>query len=399
MNGSLKFAAPIVLALAFTGCNAGGMSSVPAQGDQSVAPTNQLALSLQGRRACPDAHTAGKMQCDAIVERESAIGPDVAGWQPPSFQARYKLPVTKGSGTIVAIVDAFDNPNVASDLAAYRTEFGLGTANFTKYNQKGQQKNYPVGNAGWGTEIDLDVEMVSASCPLCTIYLIEANDNYTNNLYAAEKEAVKLGATIVSNSYSGGGGSASGGAFDHKGVTYLASAGDSGYGICDPADYSTVVSVGGTVLSMSGSPPAYNEMVWPNSGGGCSVVAKPSWQHDPKCSKRTANDTAAVAAGVALYDTYQSHGWGTVGGTSVSSPLVAGMYALAGNSTNQDGGKNIWSLKKKKNNKDFNYISSGKVINCPASLLGTYLCGAGTNQYGRYSGPDGWGSPKGVGGL
>ena len=189
------------------------------------------AESLQGRRACPDAHTAGKMQCDAIVERESAIGPDVAGWQPPSFQARYKLPVTKGSGTIVAIVDAFDNPNVASDLAAYRTEFGLGTANFTKYNQKGQQKNYPVGNAGWGTEIDLDVEMVSASCPLCTIYLIEANDNYTNNLYAAEKEAVKLGATIVSNSYSGGGGSASGGAFDHKGVTYLASAGDSGYGM------------------------------------------------------------------------------------------------------------------------------------------------------------------------
>jgi hypothetical protein len=399
VNGSLKFAAPIVLALAFAGCNAGGMSSVPAQGGQSVAPTSQLSLaqSLQGRRACPEARAAGKMQCDAIIQRESVIGPDVAGWQPTAFQTRYKLPITKGSGTIVAIVDAFDNPNVASDLAAYRSEFNLGTANFTKYNQTGQTTNYPVGNTGWGTEIDLDVEMVSASCPLCTIYLIEANDNYTNNLYAAEKEAVKLGATIVSNSYSGGGGSASGGAFDHKGVTYLASAGDGGYGLGDPADYTTVVSVGGTVLSEIGT--VFKEVVWPDSGAGCSVVAKPSWQKDPKCNKRTGNDLAAVASGVALYDTYGAHGWGTVGGTSVSSPLVAGMYALAGNSTNQTGGKNIWTLKKKKQNKDFNYISSGQVIRCPASLGGTYLCEAGTNQYGRYSGPDGWGTPKGVAGL
>ncbi|MGB8908332.1 MAG: S8 family serine peptidase [Candidatus Cybelea sp.] len=401
MNGSLKFAAPLVLAFAFAGCNAGSMSSVPAQGGQSVAPTNQISLSqsLQGRRACPGSRTGGKMQCDAIVERDGVMSPDVAGWAPSSFQARYNLPITKGAGQVVAIVDAFDNPNVASDLAAYRTEFGLGTANFTKYNQTGQQGNYPQGNSGWGVEIDLDVEMVSASCPLCTIYLIEANDNYTNNLYAAELEAVKLGATIVSNSWGGGGGSSSGGAFDQPGVTYLASAGDGGYGTFDPSDYSTVVSVGGTVLSKAGSPPVYSEVVWPLSGGGCSVVAKPSWQHDPKCSKRTDNDTSAVAAGVAEYDTYQEHGWITIGGTSVSSPLVAGMFGLAANSTKQDGGKNIWMLKKKKKKKDFNYISSGKVNGCPASLQGTYLCQAGTNQYGRYSGPAGWGTPNGVGGL
>ncbi|MGA8098547.1 MAG: S8 family serine peptidase [Candidatus Cybelea sp.] len=401
MNRSLKFAAPLVLAFAFAGCNAGGMSSVPAQGGQSVAPTSQLtpAESLQGRRACPGSRTGGQMQCDAIIEREGVISPDVAGWAPTNFQARYKLPITKGAGQIVAIVDAFDNPNVTSDLAAFRTEFGLGTANFTKYNQTGQVGNYPVGNAGWGAEIDLDVEMVSSSCPLCTIYLIEANDNYTNNLDAAEKEAVKLGATIVTNSFSGGGGSASGGAFDAPGVTYLASAGDGGYGLGDPADYTTVVSVGGTLLSHAGSPPVYAEAVWPLSGGGCSVVSKPSWQHDPKCNKRTGNDTAAVAAGVAFYDTYQSHGWGTIGGTSVSSPLVAGMYALKGNSTQQTGGKNIWTLSKKKNKRDFNYISTGKINGCPASLQGTYLCQAGTNQFGRYSGPDGWGTPKGVGGL
>jgi hypothetical protein len=401
VNGSLKFAAPILLAFAFAGCNAGGMSSVPAQGGQSVAPSNQISLSqsLQGRRACPGSRTGGQMQCDAIIERDGVVSPDVAGWDPANFQARYNLPITQGSGQVVAIVDAYDNPNVASDLAAFRTEFGLGTANFTKYNQTGQQGNYPQGSTGWGVEIDLDVEMVSSSCPLCTIYLIEANNNDTNNLYAAEKEAVTLGATIVSNSWGGGGGSASGGAFDHKGVTYLASAGDGGYGMQDPADYTTVVSVGGTLLSHAGSPPVYSETVWPDSGAGCSVVSKPAWQHDPKCSKRTGNDTAAVAAGVAVYDTYGEHGWGTVGGTSVSSPLVAGMFGLAGNSTSQTGGKNIWSATKKKRDKHFHNITSGTVAHCPPSLAGSYLCTAGTKQYGRYSGPDGWGTPNGVGGL
>ena len=95
--------------------------------------------------------------------------------------------------------------------------------------------------------------MVSATCPKCTIYLIESNDNSARSLYAAEKEAVKLGAHIVSNSWGGGYGGPSGGAFDASGVTYLASAGDDGYGIQDPADYDSVVSVGGTVLSKKGT--------------------------------------------------------------------------------------------------------------------------------------------------
>ena len=79
-------------------------------------------------------------------------------------------------GQIVAIVDSYDNPNVASDLAKYRSHYGLPKAKFYKYNQDGQQSHYPKGNTGTGVEIDLDVEMVSASCPNCTIYLIESND-------------------------------------------------------------------------------------------------------------------------------------------------------------------------------------------------------------------------------
>jgi len=138
----------------------------------------------------------------ALIESKSGISPAVAGWAPSDFQNRYNLPSsTKGSGQIVAIVDAYDNHNVASDLMAYRSEFGLGTVNFSKYNQEGQQSNYPSGSVGWGLEIDLDVEMVSATCPLCTIYLIEANSADSSDLEAAEVEAVKLSAHIVSNSW------------------------------------------------------------------------------------------------------------------------------------------------------------------------------------------------------
>ena len=393
MNGTLKLAAPLFLAVAVSACNAGGSTSLPAGGGQSAAngaTTFDWQKTHEAYRACNGARTGGQMQCDALILTHG-FGPMVNGWQPKDFQAAYNLPSSsKGAGTIVAIVDAFDNPNVTSDLTTYRNEFGLPKVKFNKYNQKGQKKNYPQGNTGWGTEIDLDVQMVSASCPKCTIDLIEANDNYTNNLYAAEKEAVKLGATIISNSWGGGGGSASGGAFDHTGITYLASAGDGGYGMQDPADYANVLSIGGTLLHLNGS--AYTESVWPSSGGGCSVIAKPSWQKDPKCSNRTGNDIAAVAYGVALYDTYGANGWGEVGGTSVSSPLLAGVFALAGDA--QQGGKKFWTNKKIK--KQMHSTIAGTLNGCPSQYVGTYICDGDTGQFKTYSGPAGWGSPNGI---
>jgi subtilase family serine protease len=349
------------------------------------------------RRVCND-DRLGYMNCDVLLETTGGAGPNISGWTPPALQARYNLPSSKkGAGQVVAVVDAFDNPNVLSDLAVYRKQFNLGTAKIKKYNQEGQQKNYPQGSANWGVEIDLDVEMVSASCPKCTIILIESNTNSGNDLYAAEKEAAKLGAKILTNSWGGGGGSPSGGAFDKKGLLYLASAGDGGYGAQDPADYPTVVAVGGTVLSGSGK--NYNEIVWPSSGGGCSVVAKPSWQKDPKCNKLIMNDVSAVAVAAAEYDTYSANGWVLVDGTSISSPLVAGMYGLAGNSAKQHGGENLWKLSKADMKKDFHYVKTGELGRCPSQYSSTYVCVAGTKQFGMYSGGSGWGTPNGVGGL
>lgn len=401
MNATFRLAALLALVLPVTACNGSGAPNVPSAGLNSTAQgIPQWKATNAAHAACPGPRTKGLMQCDVLIDN-AKIAPDTpGGWGPPSLEAYYNLPsASKGSGQIVAIVDAYDQPNVASDLAAYRTEFNLGTAHFKKFNQKGQQKNYPVGNAGWGTEISLDVEMVSAGCPKCTIYLVEADSPTTSDLFAAEKEAVKLGAHIVSNSWGGGAGNASKAAFDAPHVLYLASAGDSAYGMQDPADYDTVLSVGGTILQQNGSG-AYDEIVWPDSGGGCSVVAKPSWQKDPTCTNRTGNDLSAVAFWTAVYDTYGGDpGWFTVRGTSVASPLLASMFALAGNAQSEYGGKNVWRLKAKEQAKDFHTNITGSIANCPTQYQKTYVCDAQSGQFGTYSGPTGWGSPNGIAGL
>ena len=162
-------------------------------------------------------------------------------------------------------------------------------------------------------------------------------------------------------------------------------------------EFGSVVSVGGTVLSKSGS--TYSEVVWPDTGGGCAThFAKPSWQHDPGCSGRTANDVAAVAWNVAYYDTYGAGGWLISGGTSDAAPIIAGVFGLAGNASKQDGGKSFWTLTEKQRQESLHGITSG-TNDCPPHLRGSYLCVAGTDEFGTYSGPTGWGTPNGIGAL
>ena len=379
----------------------GGMPGTTEQPSTSDSSALRWQAKAPGTRACPQS-TPDELQCDVLIIK-TGVRPDLAGWAPSNLQAAYNLPSSsKGSGQIVAIVDAYDNPNVASDLAAYRSYFGLPVANFTKYNQNGQTGNYPeecnrnsrISSYGFCVEIDLDVEMVSASCPNCTIYLIEAETNSLRNLADAVKEAVKLGARIVSNSYSCISPDCTWhtDAFDTRGVVYLASAGDHNYGSYLPAKFANVVSVGGTILAKDGA--KYKEIVWPWTGGGCaSGVTKPSWQHDPGCTSRTQNDVAAVASDVAAYDSYNYSGWITVGGTSVGAPLIAGIYALAGNANSQHAGKELWTLTAQQRKKDLHYIREGSDGSCG----GSYLCTAGTGEYGTYSGPAGWGTPNGIG--
>jgi subtilase family serine protease len=393
---------PLLAALAIAACNAGGSYSLPGTSGQSVLQSNAMpewqAKGL-AQPVCPQ--YTGEPTCLALIQSEHGMNPNVAGWGPSDFQTRYNLPsATKGKGQIVAIVDAYDNPNVASDLQTYRKNFGLGKAKFAKYNQKGEKKNYPKGSANWGVEIDLDVQMVSAACPNCTIDLVEASSSNSRDLDTAEVEAVKLGAHIVSNSwicYSSNS-CVKTKDYDQKGVVYLAGSGDRAYNHNgNPESLASVVSVGGTILSKSGS--TYNETIWSGAGGGCSDngvgsggVKKPSWQDDPSCTFRTDADVSAVAWGVAEYDSYSYHGWITIGGTSVATPLTAGVFGLAENASKQNAGENFWKLKSKMRKHEMHYIKTGNDGQCS----GSYLCTAGTKQFGTYSGPGGWGTPNGL---
>ena len=287
MNRAFRLVGPLMVAFATAACNATGASSaVPASERHGLGTPSTKYAKLWGPNvvaACPDARS-GHAQCLALIRTGPQIVPDGGsgpdgGFTPAQLQAAYNLPSSsKGSGQLVAVVDAYDNPNIASDLAFYRSYFGLPAANFTKYNQNGQIGDYPAGNSEWGLEEDLDVEMVSASCPNCSIALIEANGSISD-LETAEAEAVTLGAHIVSNSYTCytpcGFHEAY---YDAKGVTYLAGSGDDGYGsgIGDPASFDSVISVGGTSLYIdSKTKRGFSEAVWMGTNSGCSRQKKP----------------------------------------------------------------------------------------------------------------------------
>jgi subtilase family serine protease len=358
----------------------------------------------------------GKPVCQVLLAHTGAdpnCSPSSScGWTPAQLEKAYNLTSSlgKGSGQKVAVIEAGDESTASTDLATYRTEYGLGTASFFKYNETGQQSNYPPSceNYGWCLETDLDIEMVSTSCPKCTIYLMEAGGQISD-FEAAEAEAVKLGAKILSNSWScpedwDCEDTNFPNYFDTKGVVYLASTGDSGYNtIGGPSDLATVIGVGGTQLALSGS--KYTETIWNGAAAGCSSptvvgspgVPKPSWQHDPDCTYRTDGDVSAESGcspGVSEYVS-QYGGWTDVCGTSVASPLTAGVIALAGNAANQDGGENFWTFNSKQHKKYFHHPTGGgddSSGNCG-------YCGGDGRYKKYYSGPGGWGTPNGIKGY
>jgi len=341
-------------------------------------------------------NTGVKQQAQRLVAPDAA--PVGVGYGPANLQSAYKLPSsTAGAGETVAVVDAMDDPNAASDLATYRSDWGLpacGTGCFSKVNQNGAASPLPAasGTSGWATEESLDVDMVSAICPLCHIILVEANSPTTNNLGAGVNAAVSLGADFVSNSY-GGSESSSDSTFDtefykHAGVAVTASAGDSGFGVEYPAASQYVTAVGGTSLNTSTNSRGWTETVWNGTGSGCSVDSpKPTWQTDTGCARRTNNDASAVAdpnTGVAVYDTYDQNGFLEVGGTSASSPIIASTFALAGTPA---AGTFPSSYIYAHTSSLFD-VTSGSNGSCSPA----YLC---TGEVG-YDGPTGWGTPNGV---
>jgi subtilase family serine protease len=408
--------ASLTAVLLVAGCGSGGTSTAvpasPLSGQstqaQSIAgrstaaqtvavPGNGLGefVAPNVRAVCPQNVAPGTAHCDALIRTDVGGGalPDAVSYRPSDLQSAYKLPSsTRGSGQTIAIVDAFDDPNAEADLAVYRSQYGLpacSTSNgcFKKLNQAGNPGPYPTGNVGWAEEMSLDVDMVSAVCPSCHIMLVEGNDNSFASLGAAVDMAVKKGANAVSNSYGGQGGTASD--YNHRGVIITASSGDNGYaaGTQGPAWFPTVVSLGGTSLKRATNSRGWSETVWNGTGSGCSTQSKPSWQTDSGCSGRTLNDVAAVAdpnTGVVVYDSYGiSPGFYVFGGTSVSSPLVAGVYGLAGNEASLNAGQSLYTK-----GEQLYDVTKGSNGTCSPA----YLCTAEDD----YDGPTGNGTPHGI---
>ncbi len=365
-------------------------TSVPAAGPAA----HQRAATPHSRPADCAIAKPGKPRCLAWVRTDITPNPlaPVDGVGPTEIQSAYNLPADAGAGQTVAIVDQGDDPNAESDLAEYRKHYNLpecSTANgcFKKVDEHGGNNLPPVDSA-WVVEIVLDIDAVSATCPKCNILLVEGDGNDQNGLPTAVNTAVKLGAKYVSNSYVSGetADDPKNGKdyYDHPGVAVVAGSGDSGYQVNFPAAYPNVVAVGGTTL---GSGPG-SETAWSGAGSGCSQYeTKPSWQTDSGCSKRSVTDVSADAdpsTGLAVYNTYQSSGWTTVGGTSLATPIIASVYALAGPPGANDQPVSYLY----KHASALNDVTSGSNGTCDQQ----YLCNAGPG----YDGPTGLGTPNGL---
>jgi subtilase family serine protease len=372
-------------------------------------------------RACPPPIVPGIASCHAHVVTDSG-GRFLAraaattglpnGYGPTQLRAAYNV-LGRGDQTmIIAVVDAYGDPNAEADLAAYRAKYGLSvcsTANgcFGKYNENGVRGSYPAltsSQFGWAQETALDLDMVSAVCPGCKIVLVEASSSNYFDLAAAENTAAALGAHAISNSYGGCelGSRAYMSGYNHPGVGITASTGDQGYnsGVCGsqapndnaefPATSPDVTAVGGTSLRTASNTRGWTETAWSGGGSGCSkVYSKPQWQKDTLCTMRMEADVSAVAdpgTPVAVYGPTSlnsstgvvTSAWLQFGGTSVAAPIVAALFGdkeqavVLGRAYRQLSG--------------LNDITSGSNGSCG----GTYFCTSGPG----YDGPTGLGSPN-----
>jgi len=369
------------------------------------------------RYICGISRSSTHAECFAAVRTDAKgrilSSPTVSGYGPTQFHTGYNLPTTVSGSHTVAIVDAFADPNVLADLNHYNAQFGLPKMKKCKkkttgaclavLNQNGLKSPLPTGNTGWGLEISLDVQVAHAICQSCRINLFEANSSSFSDLGTAVNTAARLGADAISNSYGSFQNDCSTqSAYNHPNIAVTVSAGDSDFGIACPANQNTVVSVGGTNLQLNNDNTYKSESVWntqpgEGTGSGCStVISAQSWQTSASnwaaigCgSKRGMNDVSAdadPATGAAVYDSFGQGGWLVVGGTSLSSPLIAGVYALAGNaSTFTYPAQSVYLSPG-----SLHDVTTGNDGSCPSHPL---QCNAGSG----YDLPTGIGTPNGLG--
>ncbi|WP_022980931.1 S53 family peptidase [Ideonella sp. B508-1] len=361
-------------------------STVP----QALAGLPSRRLTPQALQAALAAGSDGatrRMQAAAATEGATpsgmqplAAGSTVVTYTPAQIRAAYQLPALPAAGTTLSaaqaaqlgagqtvyIVDAYHDPSVVAELAAFNSKFGLPACTTTAIaataslplaaaaktgcsfsvvyaNSAGKMSTTaPAYDAGWATEITLDVQWAHATAPLARIVLIEAPDASLNSLLAAVQLANAMGPGVVSMSFGAGEGSWVGsvdGAFAGTGMSYAAATGDNGAGVEWPSVSARVLGVGGTSLAYSGA--ARGEAVWSGTGGGVSAyVATPSYQNSSvpgmgvpvrrgvadvafNADPATGQYVATIAPGSSTV------GWVSAGGTSLATPQWAGLLAVA----------------------------------------------------------------------
>lgn len=390
----------VALGIVLAGC---GGSSQPVSSD-SLASSAQFQHGQNYGHVVPDSSKpagVGQMHTNHLLSLFNGARPNAtpAGFSPQQLRAAYGLPSSGGSGTIV-IVDAYHNPYALADFNAFSAQYGLPqetSTNVTASTNKVLQVVYasgrkPSNNSGWSQEADLDIEWAHAMAPNAKIVLLEASSASSAALYTADDVAATIsGAKQVSNSWGGSeysGETADDTHFNHSGVTYFFSSGDTG-GVQDyPAASVNVVAVGGTSLTLNSSGTRASEAAW--SGAGCgpsSYESRPSFQNAVSGfvgTKRGITDVSAVAdpnTGVAVR---WNGGWYVFGGTSVACPVIAGITNLAGTNRGSAAAQNAQFYAK---------LGTSSFYDPTTGTAGSFSAGAG------YDYPTGVGSPNGLTGF
>lgn len=401
---------------ALTGLGAGQVRAIntcpPAPAGHARCAAQALVLRSDGRPVHPRVHRGRSFtqvfpRLAGPITSRAATGvaaptPGTPAYLQQAYDLTY-LSQTAGAGDTVAVVDAYDDPSAESDLAMFRSTYGLPactSANgcFEKVNEQGTATPLPAPDSGWEMEISLDLDAVSALCPNCHILLVEASSTSMSDMNQADITAAAMGARQISDSWSVDSSSPIPGTYTFPSSSVIAATGDSGYNgpgwDAYPAALPGVTAAGGTTLTASSSaaPSArgFGESAWALSSGwgggsGCDVSeAKPSWQSDTGCTGRSYSDVSAdgdPSTGLTVYDSGNG-GWLVVGGTSLSTPLIAAFEAVTGvGATTPQWAYADASL--------LNDPATGSNGTCDASIA--YICNAAPG----YDGPTGAGSISG----
>lgn len=388
-------------------------------------------IQIKDERTC-SAPKRGQVAC-LSVKRTISMGSVRAAVRPLAFvqpmggvayganQLRYAYSITQKGARykVIAIVSAYHSESAFQDIKDYRAMYNLGPMDnctdpktpgmvgtiltevpsgknpcFMQVDQKGAAVGFAqTDDQGWAQETALDIEMATAICPNCSILLVEANNASLDNLNLAVGSAARFkNVRSISNSYGGTDAPEfkypAYAAATSKGIAVVASSGDSGYGVLAPASFASVIAIGGTTLKVDQRGRWASESAWSKAGSGCSDYNRAAaWQpiFMTGCANKMTADFAAVADPATGVAVAFEGGWFTFGGTSVSAPIIAGMYAIG---PKTGGNPAAFTVAHKDQLHDITEGSNGR-----CTVL--YWC----NAREGWDGPTGLGSPNGAGGF